>query len=51
MENQKTKILSAPALGLLRTRPERPRCRRTAEKRDERAPLHVFPEEPRVCNV
>jgi hypothetical protein len=27
-------------LGLLRPRRERPRCRRAAEKRDERASLH-----------
>ena len=30
-------------LGLLRARRKRPRCRRTAEKRDELAPSHVSP--------
>jgi hypothetical protein len=32
--------------GLLRARSERPRCRRAAEKRDERAPLHHVEHRP-----
>ena len=32
------------ALGLLRARRKRPRCRRAAKKRDELAPLHAPPE-------
>ena len=39
------------ALGLLRTRHERPRCRRAAEKRDELAPLHVPRTDHALCKA
>ena len=38
-------------LGLLRARRDRPRCRRTAEKRDELAPSHCCPRGLRTCIV
>jgi hypothetical protein len=38
------------ALGLLRSRSQRPRSCRAAEKADELAPLHVFPWEHALCD-
>jgi hypothetical protein len=43
-----TRLLALPKRRLLRTRGERPRCRRTPEKGDELAPFHVCSPQPRI---